>query len=528
MRRFADLYAALDSTNSTRAKLTVLSAYFQSVDAADGAWAVYLLSGGKPRQAVPARFMWQLAADVAGIPHWLFTECYAAVGDFAETVAHVLPDPGQPSELPLAQWVEARLLTLRGLPEAELRARLMQYWRELDDRGRLVWNKLITGSFRVGVSRQLVVRALAEVAGIDAKLMAERLTGNWTPSAAAYRALLEASDTGRRVGQPYPFFLAHPLEMPLTELGDIASWQAEWKWDGIRAQLIRRAGETFLWSRGDDLITERFPEITQAAAGLPDGTVLDGEVLGWQDNGPLPFAALQTRIGRKSLTARVLEQTPAAFLAYDLLETGAEDVRHWPLRERRTALERVLQSADADTLMLSPAIDAQNWAELEAMHMQARTRSVEGLMLKRRDAPYGVGRTRGPWWKWKIEPYSVDAVLVYAQRGHGRRASLYTDYTFALWDAGELVPFAKAYSGLTDAEIRKVDNFIRSNTREKFGPVRSVTPELVCEIGFEGLQISKRHRAGIAVRFPRILRLRMDKTTEQADSMDRLRAMLNG
>ena len=316
--------------------------------------------------------------------------------------------------------------------------------------------------------------------------------------------------------------------MALTELGDIASWQAEWKWDGIRAQLIRRAGETFLWSRGDDLITERFPEITQAAARLPDGTVLDGEVLGWQDNGPLPFAALQTRIGRKSLTARVLEQTPAAFLAYDLLEIGADDVRHWPLRERRTALERVLQSADADALMLSPAIDAQSWAELEAMHMQARTRSVEGLMLKRRDAPYGVGRTRGPWWKWKIEPYSVDAVLVYAQRGHGRRASLYTDYTFALWDAGELVPFAKAYSGLTDAEIRKVDNFIRSNTREKFGPVRSVTPELVCEIGFEGLQISKRHRAGIAVRFPRILRLRTDKTTEQADSLDRLRAMLNG
>src|SRR3954469_18034286 len=348
MRRFADLSAALDSTNSTRVKLTLLSAYFQTVDAADGAWAVYLLSGGRPRQVVPTRFMWQLAAEAAGIPHWLFAECYAAVGDFAETVAHVLPDPGQPSALPLAHWVEARLLTLRGLAEAELSARLTQYWRELDDRGRLVWNKLMTGSFRVGVSRQLVIRALADVAGIDAKLMAERLTGNWTPSAGAYRALLDAGDTSRRVGQPYPFFLAHPLEMDLTELGDVSSWQAEWKWDGIRAQLIRRSSQTFLWSRGDDLITERFPEMASAAAGLPDGTVLDGEVLGWQGDGPLPFSALQTRIGRKSLTAGVLGKTPAAFLAYDLLETDGEDVRHWPLHERRAALERVLQCAHAD------------------------------------------------------------------------------------------------------------------------------------------------------------------------------------
>jgi DNA ligase-1 len=528
MRRFADLYTALDSTNSTRAKLKALAAYLSSADPADGAWAVYLLSGGKPRQAVPTRFMWQLAADSAGIPPWLFAECYAAVGDFAETVAHVLPDPGQPSELPLAEWVERRLLPLRGLPEAELRARLTQYWCELDDRGRLLWNKLITGSFRVGVSRQLVIRALADVAGIDPKLMAQRLTGSWTPSAPAYRALLDAVEMAPRLGQPYPFFLAHPLEVPARELGEVTLWQVEWKWDGIRAQLIRRGGDTFLWSRGDELITERFPEIAHAAMQLPDGTVLDGEVLAWREGKPLVFSDLQKRIGRKSLNARVLAQTPAAFLAYDLLETRAVDTRDRPLLQRRAELERLLGQLNAPALLLSPLVEADSWTQLETMRSHARSRSVEGLMLKRRDAPYGVGRVRGPWWKWKIEPYSVDAVLIYAQRGHGRRASLYTDYTFALWDSGELVPFAKAYSGLTDAEIRTVDSFIRRNTREKFGPVRSVTPELVCEIGFEGLQPSKRHKAGIAVRFPRILRLRTDKTTEQADTLDRLRAMLNG
>jgi DNA ligase 1 len=528
MRRFVDLYAALDNTNSIREKQNALAEYFRRVDAADGAWAAYLLSGNKPRQVVPTRLMWEVAAQCAGIPHWLFAECYAAVGDFAETVAHVLPETGTPSEASLAHWVEERLLPLRGLPEAELRERLAQYWRELDDRGRLVWNKLMTGSFRVGIARQLVVRALADVAGIDAKIMAERFTGAWTPSAGAYLALLDGSEARALPGQPYPFFLAHPLEMPASQLGDVALWLAEWKWDGIRAQLIRRKQATFLWSRGEELITERFPEIAQAAQLLPDGTVLDGEVLAWRDGAALPFSALQKRIGRKSLTARVLAEAPAVFLAYDVLERNGADIRTLPLFERRAALTDVLGSLSAPAMVVSPLIEAQSWAQLDAMRARARELRVEGVMLKRRDTSYGVGRVRGPWWKWKIDPYSVDAVLVYAQRGHGRRASLYTDYTFALWDGDELVPFAKAYSGLTDAEIRKVDSFIRNNTREKFGPVRSVNPALVFEIGFEGLQFSKRHRAGIAVRFPRILRLRTDKTSAQADSLERLRAMLNG
>jgi DNA ligase-1 len=528
MRRFAALYAALDATNSTRAKLAALSDYFRGAQPHDAAWAVFLLSGGRPRQAVPTRFMWQLAAEIAGVPEWLFAECYAAVGDFAETVAHLLPDPGEPSELPLAQWVETRLMPLRGLTPAEQRARLTQYWRELDERGRFVWNKLITGNFRVGVSRQLVIRALAEIAGIDAKTMAERLAGSWTPSAEAYLALLDRDAVAARTGQPYPFFLAYPLEAPLASLGAIGDWQAEWKWDGIRAQLIRRDAGTFLWSRGEELITERFPEILRASEHLPGGVVLDGEILAWRDGRPLTFGALQTRIGRRTLTPRVLEQSPAAFVVYDILEALGEDVRTQPLHERRAVLERVLVGTAQDIIMASPLIAADSWAQLETMRSQARARGVEGIMLKRRDAPYGTGRVRGPWWKWKIEPYSVDAVLVYAQRGHGRRASLYTDYTFAVWHDGELVPFAKAYSGLTDAEIRSVDQFIRNHTREKFGPVRSVTPQLVCEIGFEGIQPSKRHRAGIAVRFPRILRLRTDKTAEQADTLDRLRALLHG
>jgi DNA ligase-1 len=528
VRDFARLYAALDATTATRGKLEALARYLATANPADAAWAVYFLSGGKPRQLVPTRVLRALAVEHAKIPDWLFEESYQAVGDLAETIAHLLPETGSGTEVPFAEWVESRLLALRGVDEAGVRERVVAWWMELDTLERFVFNKLVTGSFRVGVSKQLVVRALAEAFGLDAKRVAERLAGSWTPSAGAFLSLVAKEGEARATGAPYPFFLAHPLQDAPETLGERDAWQAEWKWDGVRAQLVRRGGEVFLWSRGEELVTERFPEIAAAARALPEGTVLDGEILPWREGetAPLGFATLQVRLNRKSVSAKLLAEAPVAFLAYDVLERDGQDVRARPVAERRESLESLLAAHARWPITLSPVVDATSWAALADARSEARARNVEGLMLKRRASAYGVGRTRGDWWKWKIDPMSVDAVLVYAQRGHGRRASVYTDYTFAVWDGDALVPFAKAYSGLTDAEFRQVDAFIRRNTFEKFGPVRSVKPELVFEIGFEGIQSSTRHKSGIAVRFPRMLRWRTDKRPEEADGLDALRALL--
>lgn len=531
MRAFAELYAALDATTATRGKLDVLRDYFARATDADAAWALYFLAGSKPRQGVPTRLLREVARDMAGIPEWLFDECHDAVGDLAETIALLLPAEGEGDDASLATWVEARLLPLRGAEEALVRAQLREAWTLLDTTGRLVWNKLITGAFRIGVSRQLVTRAIAEAAGLDPRLVAERLMGQWEPSAAQYRALLAPAATSPQRGQPYPFFLAHPLQADPATLGDVADWHAEWKWDGIRGQLVCRDGDTWLWSRGEELVSERFPEIAALGGRLPPGTVLDGEVLAWRDGAPLPFAVLQQRIGRKTLGPKQLTDAPVAFLVYDLLEFAGDDLRARPLHERRAQLETLVADAAADALVLSPTVHGDDWSTLAAQREQARTRGVEGLMLKRRDSPYGAGRVKlgpgGEWWKWKLDPLTVDAVLVYAQRGHGRRASLYTDYTFAVWRDGELVPFAKAYSGLTDAEIRDVDAFVRANTLEKFGPVRSVRPQIVMELGFEDIRRSSRHKSGIAVRFPRMLRIRHDKAVADADTLAHLHALLD-
>ncbi|MGE3774108.1 MAG: ATP-dependent DNA ligase [Gammaproteobacteria bacterium] len=530
MRAFADLYAALDATTSTRGKLDAMREYFARASDADAAWALYFLAGTKPKQVVPTRLLRELAREEAGIPEWLFDECYEAVGDLAETIALLLPDGGEGDDASLATWVEARLLPLRDAAPEIVRARLREAWRALDRNGRLVWNKLITGAFRVGVSRQLVTRAIAAAVALDPRLVAERLMGQWDPTAAQYRALLAPAATNPQRGQPYPFFLAHPLAGEPSALGEIADWHAEWKWDGIRGQLVCRDGDTFLWSRGEELVTDRYPEIAALGARLPAGTVLDGEILAWRDGAPLPFAVLQQRIGRKTLGPKLLADAPVAFVVYDLLECEARDLRPLSFVERRARLATLVAAAAAPALVLSPAVTGDSWDALAAQRAGARGRGVEGLMLKRRDSAYGAGRVKlgpgGEWWKWKIEPLSVDAVLIYAQRGHGRRASLYTDYTFAVWHDGALVPFAKAYSGLTDAEIRDVDAYVRANTVEKFGPVRSVKPQLVMELGFEGIQRSTRHKSGLAVRFPRMLRIRHDKSVAEADTLARLHALL--
>jgi DNA ligase-1 len=550
MQAFAALYAALDASTGTHAKLDALSAYFRRAAARDAAWAAYFLSGGRPRQAVASKVLRESAVKQSGLAPWLFDECYLAVGDLAETIALVLPPPRQTSQLGLADWIEQRVLPLRQMTPGDASQALIGYWDELDGAGRFLLTKLIGGGFRVGVSRLLVTRALASLAGLDAKLIAERMMGytdpKQRPSAEAFLALIDSSAASlapeqslrRSSGQPYPFFLAHALQVPVAqfdlELGDPALWQIEWKYDGIRAQLVRRADDLWIWSRGEDLVTERFPELHALKDSLPAGSVLDGEILVWRDHRPAPFAVLQTRIGRKNVSAKLLRDAGVILLAYDVLESEGVDRRSEPLSERRARLEALVKQVASEHLLLAPSVAASSWAELKELRGESRQRGVEGLMLKRRDSLYGVGRTKdvGLWWKWKIEPLTVDAVLIYAQRGHGRRASLYSDYTFAVWngppeEAGRtLVPFAKAYSGLTDEEIRKVDAIVNKTTIEKFGPVRSVAPSQVFELGFEGIQRSSRHKSGIAVRFPRMLRWRHDKPVAEADTLAMLFDML--
>ena len=572
MKRFAQLFAELDATTSTNAKIDALQRYFAQAPAPDAAWAVYFLSGGKPRQVVPMAFLAQLACQVAGIAPWLFEECYQAVGDLAETIALVLPRGNEVSDVGLAEWVEQRLLPLRGLAPEEIGERVTAYWRELDMQERFLLTKLVGGGFRVGVSKLLVQRALAAHSGVDAKQVAQRMMGytdgKVLPTPERFQALVDndpdAGGPARDEGQPYPFFLAHQLDAPpevfASRLGAVADWQVEWKYDGIRGQVVRRAGTTWLWSRGEELVTERFPEIVDLAQDLPDGTVLDGEIMVWNEEPsdppgtwigrPAPFALLQQRIGRKTLTKKVLADAPVTFMAYDLLEQDGIDIRTVPQRERRARLEALLAGT---RLKLSPVEQAGSWAEFAHRRARSRELGVEGFMLKRMDAAYGTGRTKaeGLWWKWKIDPMTIDCVLVYAQPGHGRRASVYTDYTFAVWNrppadrdeadavieaierkqppepgALQLVAFAKAYSGLTDEEFRRVDAIIRKTTLEKFGPVRSLKPSLVFELGFEGINRSGRHKSGIAVRFPRMLRIRLDKPLHEANTLQDLEELL--
>ena len=569
MRRFAALYAELDASTATTAKVDALKRYFAAAEPADAAWAVYFLSGGKPRQGVPTGVLRMLACQRAGIDDWLFEECYQAVGDLAETIAHVLPPAARRSDVGLAVWIEERLLPLRDETPEMQSARISQYWDELDADERFLLTKLIGGGFRVGVSKLLVQRALAEWAGIDAKVVAQRMMGTTDktarPDAAGFARLVSRdAEPGRDAGQPYPFFLAHPMEVPQAQfdavLGPASDWLVEWKYDGIRAQVVRRAGQVWIWSRGEELVTERFPEVVALALNWPDGTVLDGEILVWPAGSerPAPFSLLQQRIGRKNLTKKILADAPVVFMAYDLLEQGGIDRRESAQHLRRTMLEAL--GAAVPQLRISPLLRG-HWPELAALRAQSRGRCVEGLMLKHRDAAYGSGRrkqtdaatgsTTLAWWKWKVEPLTADAVLIYAQAGHGRRASVYTDYTFAVWnrtprDAAEaqavveaiatrqppqpeglqLVAFAKAYGGLSDAEFKAVDRVIRQNTLEKFGPVRSVRPTMVFELGFEGLGRSTRHKSGIAVRFPRMLRIRHDKPLHEADTLATLEALM--
>jgi DNA ligase-1 len=527
MKAFADLYRSLDETTRTNRKIDAMVDYFRHTQAEDAIWAVSFLIGRKPRQVVSTRKLIQWAAELAKIPEWLFEASYDVVGDLAETITLLLPSSTDTSGRSLHEWVEQNLLPLRDVELESRRSEILSAWSKMNESQRFVWNKLITGGFRVGVSRRLVVRALERFSGIDGAVLTHRLMGEWQATSDTYRRILSPDTRDADISRPYPFYLAYPLNIDLGNLGPLDGWQVEWKWDGIRGQVIHRRRQVFIWSRGEELVSEKYPELAEAAARLPDGTVLDGEILPWREGRPLPFSELQRRIGRKTLAKKLLTEVPTAFLAYDVLEFGGEDQRPKALSQRRKILSQMLSNLSANRMIVSPVVAARTWQNLETLREESRRRGVEGFMLKRLDSVYQVGRRRGDWWKWKIDPLTADAILIYAQRGHGRRAGLYTDYTFAVRQGKSLVPFAKAYSGLSDEEIRQVDRFIQRNTLERFGPVRSVRPELVFEIAFEGIQKSSRHKSGVAVRFPRIARWRRDKKIEEADTIETLKSLLS-
>jgi len=564
---FARLVILLGSSTKTNDKLDALVNYFSHADDRDKVWVIALFSGRRPKRAVNATQLATWCIELTGLPAWLFEESYHTVGDLAETIALLLPEPestglarmeraagkeGPGAARPLAWYLE-QLIAIAKEDESAKKAFILDCWGPMDRDERFVFNKLITGGFRIGVSQRSMVNALARTVGTPPSIIAHRISGNWDPGRITFSELLSEQAAGADLSRPYPFYLAYALEETPDTLGEPEQWQAEWKWDGIRGQLIRRGGELFVWSRGEELMTEKFPEYQAFLPLLPDGSVLDGEIIGLgtqppiqgeqqtspeqpsspeqQQPGelsfrPLPFAALQTRIGRKNISKKQLNEVPVGFIAYDLLEYAGTDLRDRPLQERRELLENIIRAASHPLLQLSPVLSFHNWQELIDARIQARENGSEGIMLKRRSSVYQVGRKRGDWWKWKIDPLVIDAVMVYAQKGHGRRSNLYTDYTFAVKDGDKLVTFTKAYSGLTDKELAEVDAFVKRNSLEKFGPVRTVKPELVFEIAFEGIAASGRHKSGVALRFPRISRWRKDKTPEEINTLEELKKML--
>ena len=525
MKDFTALFARIDESTKTSVKTAALADYFRTAPDDDKLWTVALFSGRRPKRTITATRLREWAAAAAGLPHWLFEESYSIVGDLAETIALILPPPNGTSDHSLTHWI-TQIRHLSSLDDDARQAGILAAWDTLPTRERFLFTKLLTGGFRVGVSQKLMTRALAQATDQDEATLTLKLMGKWTPDTTTWAELIEADDPAADLSRPYPFYLAYGLDN-LDELDAPTSWNAERKWDGIRGQFILRGGEHYLWSRGEDLMTDRFPELAQLRDFLPDGTVIDGEILAYKDETPLSFNALQQRIGRKTVPKKLLAEAPVILMAYDLLEHGGKDIRDHTFRTRRKHLETLINNApETAPMRLSAAVPFDNWETLTRERARSRELHAEGLMLKRKDSPYLSGRKRGDWWKWKVDPLTIDAVMIYAQTGHGRRANLFTDYTFAVWNGNELTPFTKAYSGLTDAEFREITAWVRKNTLQKFGPVRQVTPHHVFEIAFEGINASPRHKSGVALRFPRMLRWRKDKPMAEANTLDDLKEML--
>ena len=527
MKEFASLIRELGTSTKTNEKLDALSHYFATADDADKVWVIALFSGRRPKRMISSGFLTLWCMEVVELPAWLFEECYHTVGDLGETIALLLPETNT-NNIPdksVSYFLES-FIQMGKADESVKKDFIVSSWMTMTKDERFVFNKLLTGNFRIGVSQKMIVNALAKTVDLEPSVIAHRISGNWDPSTTSFKELLSEEATSIDFSKPYPFYLAYALDTDANELGPENEWQAEWKWDGIRGQMIKRNNEIFVWSRGEELMTDKFPEYHSLRNLLPDGIALDGEIIPSVDKKPLPFALLQTRIGRKNVTKKHLQDAPIAFFAYDILEYEGQDIREWPLEKRRSLLEDIVIKFDHPVLLLSPVINFSTWEQLAAIRESSREMGSEGIMLKRKSSTYQVGRKVGDWWKWKIDPLVIDAVMIYAQKGHGRRSNLYTDYTFAVKDGDKLVSFAKAYSGLTDKEFGEVDAFVKRNSLEKFGPVRTVKPELVFEIAFEGIAASNRHKSGVALRFPRINRWRKDKKPDEINTLDDLKKML--
>lgn len=527
MKRFTELISQLESSNKTNDKLAALVAYFNEAEEQDKPFVIAMFTGKKPKRPVSTALLKEWAIEKSGIPAWLFTESYHNVGDLSETIALVLPPPTGPVDLKLNEWIK-RLGTLNGKDDAAKKEFITHSWESLHTQERFVFNKLISGNFRIGISGKMLVNAIAKQSGKPANQIMHSIMGKWNPEEITYQELISGAHVNTDNSWPYPFCLAYALDQAPESLGDVQEWQAEWKWDGIRGQIVKRGGELFIWSRGEELVTDQFPELHFLKDALPDGTVLDGEILAIKAGKVLPFAVLQQRLNRKTINKSQLEAAPIGFYCYDLLEYQGVDQRQETLFERRKKLILIISEIpEQHQLLSSPVIETDSWSALTTLRAGSRAMNSEGLMLKKLDSLYHSGRKRGDWWKWKINPYTLDAVMIYAQKGSGRRAGFFTDYTFAVRDGDQLITIAKAYSGLTDAEIKEVDAFVKKNAIEKFGPVRTVKPELVFEIAFEGIAESKRHKAGLALRFPRIARWRKDKKAEEINTLADLRQLLN-
>lgn len=527
MKAFSELIIKLGSSTKTTEKLEALSHYFATADDADKVWVIALFSGRRPKRIVSSSLLQLWCLELTGLPAWLFEECYHTVGDLAETIALLLPERNKALSNAGLATIISGLSILEKQDENAKKNFITGAWQEMDKDERFVFNKLLTGNFRIGVSQKMMVNALAKTVSLEPNIIAHRISGNWNPFSTSFNDLLNDQLSSTDHSKPYPFYLAYALDGEINNLGKEVDWQAEWKWDGIRGQLIKRNNEIFVWSRGEELMTEKFPEYNALQSLLPEGVVLDGEIIPSIDKKPLPFALLQTRIGRKNVTKKNLEEAPIAFFAYDVLEYNYTDCRHQPLDKRREVLEDIVTKVNHPVLIISPVIKFDSWQQLAATRDDSRNMGAEGVMLKKKSSIYQVGRKVGDWWKWKIDPLVIDAVMVYAQKGHGRRSNLYTDYTFAVKNGDKLVTFTKAYSGLTDKEFAQVDAFVKRNSLEKFGPVRTVKPELVFEIAFEGIAASSRHKSGVALRFPRISRWRRDKKPDEINSLEDLKTMLN-
>lgn len=525
MKDFVQLFNRLDQTTKTLKKVKALKEYFDTAHDMDKLWTVAILSHRRPKRSVRTTLLKEWAAEMASLPLWLFEESYHIVGDLAETMALMHPNRESRGEKTLSQWIEF-IIELKPLNDEEQKEKVTWAWNQLDEKERFVFNKLLTGGWRVGLSQKLMTRALSEHLAVEENVLAHRLMGNWRAETTTFHELVEASNKADQLSKPYPFYLAYALEGKPEDLGAVNDWYAERKWDGIRGQLIVREGQLFVWSRGEELVTNKFPEFQELTKALPNGTVIDGEIIVFEEGKPLGFQLLQTRIGRKNISKTILKSAPVVMIVYDLLELDGNDLREQPMSKRRALLEELVKVQSSDKLILSDLVHFETWEDLIQERLKSREHQAEGLMLKHKSSTYKIGRKKGDWWKWKVDPLTIDAVMIYAMRGHGRRANLYTDYTFAVWDGEQLVPFAKAYSGLTDKEINRVDAFVKKNTVDRFGPVRSVKPELVFEIAFEGIAKSSRHKSGVALRFPRIHRWREDKPSSEANTLEDLNKML--